>query len=721
MGGDDDVSGTNVQEAGVDEPDLLKVRPDGSAAYVVAGGGLQVVDLTGPSPVLAGTLELPLGYGQELLLAGNTLLVLANNDGYVYPPGVAEDGTYFAPPHYFPEPQVTLTRYDVSNPLSPQKLDELTVDGAYRTARLIGSTARVVVSANPQGFDFVFPQDGSQEAHDQALAHNREVVANAPVTAWLPNMSLNGGAEQPAVPCDQVDVPPDFSGLSTVTVLGIDVASGVVPTSSAAVVAMGEIVYASAERLVVTTSQWGVWTDVPPSEGVHTELHSFAIDDPATTTYVASGKVDGYVLNQFALSERDGYLRVATTTEAPWTDDGPGQTDNGLTVLAEGGGQLFEVGRLFGLGAGERIYAVRFLGSDLAAIVTFRQVDPLFLVDLGNPAAPTLVGELHVPGFSSYLHPVDEDHLLGLGQDATDQGQVTGLQVSLFDISNRANPVRTDQLLLGSGYSEAEYDHRAFLYWAPEGLAVIPAQVYDPSTGSNGFNGAIGIDVDAAAGSLDERGRVGHAQQDVYYRTVRRSFIAGPRLFTVSDVGIGVADLATLVPGGFAEFPQSNPPPPCCFIDDPDPGQPPPDPGQPVADGSGCKLQRAGVHAVALPRGVRPVVEDVAEMAAARCAPHLGADHAVSDVAVQRHRVGLHRLPEAGPAGPGVELGVGGEQRRTAPRTPVGAVAVVVPVRAGERPLRAALAEDLVLLGSEALAPLRVGQLHLLGHGLMLP
>ena len=159
--------------------------------------------------------------------------------------------------------------------------------------------------------------------------------------------------------------------------------------------------------------------------------------------------------------------------------------------------------------------------------------------------------------------------------------------MSLFDISNRANPVRTDQLLFGAGYSEAEYDHRAFLYWAPDGLAVIPAQIYDRETGANGFNGAIGIDVDAAAGSLDERGRVGYAQQDVYYATVRRSFIAGPRLFTVSDDGIGVADLATLVPGGFAEFPQSNPPP-VLLRRRPGSGSAPAGSGQPVADGSGA-------------------------------------------------------------------------------------------------------------------------------------
>ena len=130
-----------------------------------------------------------------------------------------------------------------------------------------------------------------------------------------------------------------------------------------------------------------------------------------------------------------------------------------------------------GLGKGERIYAVRFLG-DAGYVVTFRQVDPLYTLDLSRPGTPRVVGELKIPGYSAYLHPVGEDLLIGVGQDATAEGRQLGTQVSLFDVSNLASPARLDQRkLAAAGSSEAEWDHHAFLWWAPAKLAVIPLRV----------------------------------------------------------------------------------------------------------------------------------------------------------------------------------------------------------------------------------------------------
>ena len=154
-----------------------------------------------------------------------------------------------------------------------------------------------------------------------------------------------------------------------------------------------------------------------------TEIHRFDTSDPARTTYRSSGSVPGFVLNQFALSEDRGALRVATTEEPLWMA-GAQQRDaeSGVSVLREEGAKLVTVGRVGGLGKGERIYAVRFLG-DAGYLVTFRQVDPLYTLDLSDPRAPKAVGELKVAGYSAYLHPVGDGLLLGVGQDAYRAGR----------------------------------------------------------------------------------------------------------------------------------------------------------------------------------------------------------------------------------------------------------------------------------------------------------
>ncbi|HUG83365.1 MAG TPA: beta-propeller domain-containing protein [Euzebya sp.] len=560
----DAVSGTNTQEEGVDEPDIVKTN--GQAAYVASYGAVEVVDLTGDAPVHARQLDLPVqAFANELLLHEDVLVVLTAGDGFAHPPVPEPAGTTFAPEQYYPEPVTHVTRFDISDPTDPVRLDTAAYDGSYRSARMVDGIVRLVASSNPTGLDFVFPSDDSTQAHDAALAHNREVITESVITDWLPSVS-SGGAEALAVDCSAVFAPPGFSGIATATVAAIDASVSASPTSSAAVVAQAETLYASTERLVLTSSRWGLWTDEVP-QAVTTEVHSFDIADPTATRYVASGQVEGYVLNSFAMSERDGYYRIATTTEPPWTPDQPaGVTDNGITVLTEGGGELFTVGRVVGLGAGERIFAVRYLG-DLAAVVTFQQIDPLYLVDLTDPAAPRVTGELKIPGVSRYLHPLGPDHLLGVGQDGTDDGRLTGVQVSLFDIGDRANPTRVDSLEFGPGSSPVEFDHKAFLYWAPLGRAFVPTDLYAIDE-----YGAKAIDIDVAAGSLDLAGTLVQPRPDGYGQPVQRTFVVADTVYAVGHGGISAHDLTTLADQGFAPFPPGE----TCCQDQP---APPPEGG----------------------------------------------------------------------------------------------------------------------------------------------
>jgi uncharacterized secreted protein with C-terminal beta-propeller domain len=236
----------------------------------------------------------------------------------------------------------------------------------------------------------------------------------------------------------------------------------------------------------------------------------------------------------------------------PWESDA--KSESAVRTLQERDGRLVQVGRVGGLGQGERIYAVRYIG-DTGFVVTFRQVDPLYTLDLSDPRNPRVVGELKVPGYSAYLHPLGDGLLLGVGQNATEQGQRTGVQLSLFDVTNLAKPVRLDRHALGgSSYTAVEGDHHAFLWWAPERLAVVPAVIYDDNYVRTAFAGSLAFRVTRKEGIV-ETAQLAHPRferfGDMGYE---RSVVAGGRLLLLSSAGV----LSTFVdapgPGEFLRF-----------------------------------------------------------------------------------------------------------------------------------------------------------------------
>jgi uncharacterized secreted protein with C-terminal beta-propeller domain len=192
-----------------------------------------------------------------------------------------------------------------------------------------------------------------------------------------------------------------------------------------------------------------------------------------------------------------------------------------------------------GLGRGERIFGVRFLG-DRGYVVTFRQIDPLYVVDLADPAAPRVRGELKITGYSAYLHPVSPTRLLGVGQDATEQGLRLGAQLSLFDVGDPAQPRLLDRASV-PGWAAAERDHHAFLWWAPAGLTVVPIDDYaSPS--------AVAFRVGSA--SVTEAGRIAHPAPSADHTSppIGRSLAIGDRLLTLSASGIATNRLSDLAP-----------------------------------------------------------------------------------------------------------------------------------------------------------------------------
>jgi hypothetical protein len=225
-------------------------------------------------------------------------------------------------------------------------------------------------------------------------------------------------------------------------------------------------------------------------------------------------------------------------------------------VLTQRGDRLVAVGKLTGLGTGERIFAVRFAGPT-GYVVTFRQTDPLYVLDLRDPRKPRTAGQLKINGYSAYLHPAGDGLLIGVGQDATSQGRTTGTQVSLFDVRDPASPHRLSVYKVDSGTSEVEFDPHAFLYRPDTGLTVLPVQRFATTPAPNaGFNGQALV-LSVRGRQVREVGMVHQPREEsqpALYSTIRRSLTIGTTLWTMSDVGLQASDAAGLTQQAWVPF-----------------------------------------------------------------------------------------------------------------------------------------------------------------------
>ena len=547
-------SSTNVQEEGVDEADLVKT--DGRIIVTTITGRVQIVDVA--TEQVISTVRLPGRQDQvqpgELLLQGSTLVVLSYEWGSWAP---AADDRQMA----FPSSRTVVTTVDLRDPANPRTLGSVRIEGSYQSARLIGDTVRMVMVTEPPSVEQTWPQDNRLTSEEDAEEANRQLIRETEIDDWIPHVQVlaaDGKTEstQPLLDCSDISRPRDPAGLSTMSVLSFDIASGTPePTSGAGLVASGSTVYASTDRLIVATNRWDPWrwTDGDISQWgdestAQTDLHSFDISDPDGTTYRASGTVDGYLLSQWALDEEDGVIRVATTTDPRAASR---ESHSSLVMLREDGQSLTETGRVDGLGLTEQVRAVRYLSPDLATVVTFRQTDPLYLIDTSDPTAPRVTGELKIPGYSAYLHPLDEDTLLGVGQDADpESGQTEGMQVSVFDISDLSAPKQTEVMTWKDGYTPVEWDHRAFTYWSTTEQVFLPMARWS-ETKDESFGGVVVLGV--GDGDLTEDGQisVGPDRDEYWGEGPSRTLVIADELWTLDYQGLARFDLDTLA-GGWA-------------------------------------------------------------------------------------------------------------------------------------------------------------------------
>jgi uncharacterized secreted protein with C-terminal beta-propeller domain len=651
---------TNVQEEGVDEPDLVKTN--GQHMFVVNGETLHILDAW-PAEEAHEVATFPLpGWGENMFLAGDRVVVFSSiwtgehpSTGGGEEPGRSEPGfdggaepdEALPPEGEVPTPDpdplddgvwfsgTRVTVIDVSDPAAPTEAAVFDVEGSFTNARMVDGTVYFVSNSDLFAYydpaltalieDLDLPTvdwDASEEERAAAeatiLAQIRPLVkaymADGGRDRVIPDIRTTDSDRRNALDCADMMYPSAHAGTAILSVFAFDPAAPAV--EGVGLVANGWQVYGSLESLYVAQdSRWWFWPELDDAEAM-THIHKFSLND-GLPAYEASGEVAGWLLNQFSMSEFDGHLRVATT-DSSWfggggiavdvagpvadggtTDSGGDSVDvevdagssdpeptpsatpksvvdlredtsvdaNNVFVLEQQGRNLEVVGGIRGIAPTERIYAVRFIG-DTGYVVTFRQTDPLFVVDLTDPTAPALRGELHVPGYSGYLHPFGDDHLIGIGRDGDETGVIRGLQLSVFDVSNPDDPTRSaiHTLPYGDGsysWSEAEHDHHAFTFFASRGLLAIPVTLEDYGWEDDTYSHFSGIVVfHVTPTAITEVGRVSHTMmaRDRYcgdidtsdpepveacsswdypwWVQVRRSVFMDDYLFAISNQGV---------------------------------------------------------------------------------------------------------------------------------------------------------------------------------------
>ncbi|MCY4619334.1 MAG: beta-propeller domain-containing protein [Chloroflexi bacterium] len=479
-------TGTNVQERGVDESDIIKT--DGTHFYILRPQSLLIAKISENGPLVeVGRIEFSeLGHRQELLIGSGKAVVVRQLDSA---PGIIKLDEELIKPGgdlTYARQQSEVLEIDVSDAASPTLLRELDLDGRFLSARLVGNDLRLAMqhsSVIPYVSPWAF---GWQNRETNAERYNEALQASFKLGQWFPLFGLEDHSDSSfshgySVECSQTFAPvnrlPTRWGEppSTAFMLSFDLTEGIGEWGSVGVLGMATnpTVYASTDSLYLAA---------PTDNWQDTAIHRFDISDPLEPTYFAGGIVRGQLLSQWSLSEHNGYLRVATTDFSKWPSvSSVTVLGSEVAMVSEHDGRdgparrLEQIGRVTGLGATESIFAVRFAG-DVGYVVTFRQVDPLYVLDLSDPTDPKQVGELKIPGFSRYLHPLSGGLLFGVGRDADPRtGWERGLQATLFDVSDPSNPTQIAVLPLGDdAYSPVENDHRAFRYhngtaWIPVG------------------------------------------------------------------------------------------------------------------------------------------------------------------------------------------------------------------------------------------------------------
>lgn len=529
-GSSPDYSSTNIQEYGVDEADIVK--NDGSHIVIARNNEVRIVKAFPVNEMKEESkISLPNMWVQDLYLDGNRLIVIGAENSWNG--DVMPMEKMIAPPYYGTSKLVAKV-FDVTSWGSPKEIRSLTMEGYLVSSRKIGDILYLISNA-------YLPYGTVSETN-------------------LPKMLDSSTQTEPsaiAKDCAGITYIPNFSDRNLTLIAALDTENPQNAVTRTTLLGAGQNIYSSLENLFVTrqnsdqvyvdeggNARWE-WETV-------TDIFKFSLDG-LNVAFAGSGTVPGYALNQYAMSEDNGYFRIATTKGEFWR----GESTSGVYILDE---NLKKVSSVEGLAKGEKLYSARFMGKR-GYLVTFKKIDPLFVIDL-TPTNPKLLGELKVPGYSDYLHPYDENHLIGFGKDAIDAGEVSsdfawyqGMKISMFDVTDLANPKELFSTKIGDRGTDSEllYNPKALFFDKSRNLLAFPVSVAKipeasgttavNTYGETVFQGAYFYDIDFAKNAFTLIGTVTHfpAATKYFYDenyAISRVLRIGENFYTTAKGGV---------------------------------------------------------------------------------------------------------------------------------------------------------------------------------------
>ena len=564
-----DYSQTNIQVAGVDEADVVK--NDGKYIYLVKGDTVRIVQAYPPEDMV----ELDsITFGDEwftpseIYVDGDKMVVVGNDYKNIYyeEPGRGVEQSLPTDGYYYNYSSLTKAYILNISDRSNVKVDRwLSFEGNYSNSRKVGDMLYLVVN----------------KSNYAPFIENDQWYENDVVVPLY--YDSKRGKVGKVADCTQILHYPPGENTDYLTVVGIDTSNADSQISKEVILGSSGEIYASRDNLYVTEASYNWWWG--PQDKEETVIHKFALGE--RVNYEGKGAVPGTILDQFSMDEYDGNFRIATTLGSVFDDERP--STNNVYILDQ---DLEQIGDIEGIAPGEKIYSVRFVDGRMY-MVTFKKVDPFFVIDVADPRNPKILGKLKIPGYSDYLHPYDENHIIGFGKEAvTDDFDVEargldfawyqGMKVAMFDVTDVANPVELHKTEIGDRGTDSPllWDHKALLFDKAKGLMSFPVTVYeipenvknDPETPSNTygeavFQGAYVYDVSLSNG-FALKGKVSHysdnevAEKSGTYwwgdKDISRVLYIGNYLYTVSNALVQSNALSNLAEISEVELVEMN-------------------------------------------------------------------------------------------------------------------------------------------------------------------
>lgn len=534
-----DYSKTNTQVQGVDEADIVKT--DGTYIYYLTNEKLTIINTENASQMKEmSTIKFDETFTpEELFLNNDKIIVIGTRYEYDKTErkiGIDEDYLY---PNYMDKTYTSAKLYNVKDKINPTLERTVEVEGDYLTARMIGSNV-YIASNKYMYYAYICNMYKSTELKEDDFKPH-----------YLDTATSN---ETKSINFDCIYYIPEFEDTNYLNIVAFNITNNQ-EANVESYLGAGEEIYASKENLYVTKTKYDY--ERKNKTSITTEIYKFNLNN-ANCTFAKAGDVPGSVLNQFSMDECNGYFRIATTDSTSWNSE---SNTNNLYVLNE---NLETIGKIEGLAKGERIYSVRFMGNR-AYMVTFVETDPLFVIDLSNPTTPTVLGELKIPGYSKYLHPYDETHLIGIGEDTEvvnygygDRVVTNGMKMAMFDVTDPNNPQELYNVKIGEKgtYSELLYNHKALLFSKEKNIIAFPISITDNDYKVT-FQGAIVYGVSLEKG-FELKTKISNSATDYdrYYsrNRVERIIYIKDTLFTLSNGLIKAVDLNTFETKGSIEL-----------------------------------------------------------------------------------------------------------------------------------------------------------------------